>query len=154
VSERPRSLESRALACLARREFSRAELRARLAPHAESAEALEAVLDKLALRKLLSEERFVESLVRRRSARFGSARIRQELRSHQVDAAQVREVVHALDATEFERAREVWRKRFREPAASREERLKQMRFLAARGFAVEVIRRVVGVGAAADPEES
>ena len=154
MSERPRSLESRALACLARREFSRAELRARLAPHAESAEALEAVLDKLALRKLLSEERFVESLVRRRSARFGSARIRQELRSHQVDAAQVREVVHALDATEFERAREVWRKRFREPAASREERLKQMRFLAARGFAVEVIRRVVGVGAPADPEES
>ena len=154
MSERPRSLESRALACLARREFSRSELRSRLAPHAESAEALEAVLDKLVSRKLLSEERFVESLVRRRSSRFGSARIRQELRSHQVDAAQVREVVQALDATEFERARDVWRKRFREAASTREERLKQMRFLAARGFAAETIRRVVEGAGSVDPQDA
>ncbi|MBM3409617.1 MAG: recombination regulator RecX, partial [Betaproteobacteria bacterium] len=52
--------------------------------------------------------------------------------------------LQALKASEFDRALEVWRKRFGEPPDSRESRARQMRFLAGRGFAPEVIRRVVG----------
>ena len=48
-----------------------------------------------------------------------------------------------LKATEVERAREVWRKKFGSPAADPAGRAKQMRFLAARGFGADAIRRVV-----------
>lgn len=128
---------------LARREFSRAELRSRLASEAQSEAELEAVLDKLASRKLLSDQRFVESLVRRRASRFGSAKIRHELAGHDLDPDHLKQTLQQLQATELERAREVWRKRFGEPAASREERLRHMRFLASRGFPAEIVRRVV-----------
>lgn len=52
--------------------------------------------------------------------------------------------MQALRGTELERAREVWRRKFGEPAADAAGRAKQMRFLAARGFAGETIRRVLG----------
>lgn len=144
MSRPPVSLEARALGFLARREYSRAELRARLAAHAPDAEVLDAVLDQLAAKKLLSDQRFLESLVRRRADRFGAARIQHELRTHQLSAEQLAPALAALKASELERAREVWQRRFGEAPASREERLRQMRFLAGRGFAAEVIRKVVG----------
>ena len=60
----PDSLEARALALLARREHSRAELQRKLAPHAESAEALAAVLDELVRCRKLSDERYAEMRVK------------------------------------------------------------------------------------------
>ena len=155
LSRPPLSLEARALGFLARREYSRTELRARLVPHAPDPEALEAVLDQLVAKKLLSDQRFIDSLVRRRSGRFGAARIQHELRTHQLPAEQLGPAIEALKASELERAREVWQKRFGEAPASREERLRQMRFLAGRGFAADVIRKVVGrsTGGSDDPDD-
>jgi regulatory protein len=49
----------------------------------------------------------------------------------------------SLKGSELERAREIWRKKFEGPAPDAAGRAKQMRFLAARGFGGEVIRRVV-----------
>jgi len=86
----------------------------------------------------------VESLVHRRAARLGTSRIRQELNSRGLPAQAVQDAVEQLRATELERAREVWRKKFGTPPGDAAERAKQMRFLAGRGFAGEVIRRVVG----------
>jgi regulatory protein len=40
----------------------------------------------------------------------------------------------------------VWRKKFQAPAEDAQGRAKQMRFLAARGFGAEAIRRVVKGG--------
>jgi regulatory protein len=51
--------------------------------------------------------------------------------------------VQSLKGSEAERARGVWQKKFSAPAADAAERGKQMRFLAARGFGSEAIRRVV-----------
>lgn len=151
----PQSLEARAIGLLARREYSRAELRTRLAEHASDADALEATLDKLASKKLLSDERFVGSLVRRRAERFGLARIRHELQAHQLSPEQLEPALSALKASEFDRALQVWRKRFGEAPATHEERARQMRFLAGRGFAAEVIRQVLGQAKAfpIDPAE-
>jgi len=156
LSQSPRSLEARAIGLLARREYSRAELRGRLAEHAPDPETLEAALDRLAAKKLLSDERFVDSLVRRRAGRFGLARIRHELQTHQLPPEQLEPALRALKSSEFERAVEVWRKRFGEAPQSRDDRLRQMRFLAGRGFAAEVIRQVVGRAhpAESDPEDS
>jgi regulatory protein len=141
---RGRSLRGRALAYLARREHSRSELSRKLAPHAESADQLAALLDELAAERLLSEERFAEGLSRSRGERYGSARVRQELRAHSLDPDLIDRCTAALAATELARARAVWQRRFGAPAADPAERARQMRFLAQRGFSNDAIRRVVG----------
>jgi regulatory protein len=56
----------------------------------------------------------------------------------------VAQAVAELRGTEVERAREVWRKKFGQPPIDAAERGKQMRFLMARGFGAEAIRRVIG----------
>lgn len=143
-ARRPRSLRARALSFLARREHSRLEMRRKLAPHAESPEQLEALLDTLESQGLLSSERFADSVVNRRAARFGAARIRQELRQHELPPELVSEHLAELDRTEYARAREVWERRFGKPPTDVAERLRQARFLAARGFRADVVRRVIG----------
>jgi regulatory protein len=137
------SLKGRALRCLAQREHSRAELARKLAAHAESPEQLAQLLDELQAKDYISEARVVESVINRRAARFGAARIRHELLGKGLAAETVLEAVSGLKASEVERAREVWRKKFGEPAADAAARGKQMRFLAARGFGADAIRRVV-----------
>jgi regulatory protein len=147
VDRRPRreiSLLARALGYLARREHSRAELARKLASHAASAEQLNQLLDDLEAKKLLSEARFVEVLARSRGERFGAARIKQELRAHGVQADLVRSTVSDLQKSELDRARAIWQRRFGAVAPDAAGRAKQMRFLAARGFSAEVVRKVVG----------
>lgn len=144
------SLKGRALKYLAAREHSRIELLRKLAPHTEEPAEIERVLDELEAKGLLSAERFVESLLHRRAARFGTARLRQELQQHKLPSEAVAQAVDTLRATELERARAVWARRFGgEPAADATERARQMRFLTARGFSADVIRRVIR-GAAED----
>jgi regulatory protein len=58
----------------------------------------------------------------------------------------VREAVETLRGTEVERAREVWRKKFGQPPADASARARQMRFLAARGFSGEAVRRAIEGG--------
>lgn len=137
------SLKGRALRYLAAREHSRAELARKLAAHAASPEQLAQVLDELQAKGFISEARVVESVINRRAGRFGTARIRHELLGKGLAAEAVLDAVSLLKASEVERAREVWRKKFGEPALDAAARGKQMRFLAARGFGAEAIRRVV-----------
>ncbi len=139
----PPSLKGRALRLLAQREHSRAELARKLAPHVQEGEDLGAVLDALQARGFIDEQRVVESLLHRRAGKLGAARIRQELQAKGLDAAAVQQAVAQLQGSELERAREVWRRKFGAPAADTAGRARQMRFLAARGFGAEVIRRVV-----------
>ena len=137
------SLKGRALKYLAAREHSRAELTRKLAPHAESADEVARVLDELEARGFLSAERFAESVVHRKAARYGVARLKAELAQHQLPEDITRSVTQALRDSELDRAQALWVKRFGAVAQSPAELAKQMRFLAGRGFSGEVIRRVV-----------
>ena len=169
----PRSLKGRALQWLAQREHSRAEMQRKLLPHARalvaqvqagaSAQAVEApepgevmakvveVLDWLEANQYLSQQRFAESRIHARAARHGNLRIQQELAQHGVvlDAASAQ----ALKASEFDRAREVWGRKFAAPAADAAGRARQARFLVSRGFSAETVRRVLRqVGAGPDED--
>ena len=124
------------------REHSGVELRRKLAPHAESAEQLEDLLQDLASLGLFSEARFAQGLVRRRSERYGLRRIAVELDGHRIGPALSAESLRGLADTELDRAFEVWRRRFGTPPADLPERARQHRFLAQRGFAGDVIRQV------------
>jgi regulatory protein len=144
------SLKGRALRALASREYSRVELERKLASLEGEPGELGKILDELTAKGFINEQRVADSLAYRRGAKLGTARVVQELKAKGVDAEAVAQAASALKATELERAREVWRRKFGSPATNAAERAKQMRFLASRGFAPEVIRRAVGSSAAED----
>ncbi|MEY5097564.1 MAG: hypothetical protein RJA36_283 [Pseudomonadota bacterium] len=144
------SLKARALRLLSLREHSRLELERKLREHEAREGELAEALDALAARGFISDERVAESVVHRRASRLGTTRVKAELQAKGLDEAVVRETVAALRESEPERAREVWRKKFGRPPADAAERAKQMRFLAARGFSSDAVRRVIE---GADEEE-
>jgi regulatory protein len=137
------SLKGRALRLLSGREHSRAELERKLATHEEEPGQLAKVLDELQAKDFISESRVIDSVLNRRASRFGAARIRHELQGKGLQAEAVTAAVESLKGSEIERARGVWQKKFGAPAADAAGRGKQMRFLAARGFGSDAIRRVV-----------
>ncbi|HEY4373416.1 MAG TPA: recombination regulator RecX [Burkholderiales bacterium] len=147
-------LRMRGIALLARREHSRAELQNKLKRYSEDAALITQVLDQLQAEKLLSDARFAESVARVRGARFGSARVAQDLRAKGVSGEVAGRLVSELKATDAERAQAAWEKRFGDAPADAAERAKQMRFLQSRGFSPEVIRRVVPRAQRAAPEDS
>ncbi len=136
------SLRGRALRLLASREHSRLELKRKLASHAESSEALEALLDELENARLLANDRYAEQRVTVRGGRYGNARLAGELRSQGVDDATIANAL-AQAGDETERALAVWRKKFGSLPQDAQERAKQARFLAGRGFGSPTIRRVL-----------
>jgi regulatory protein len=140
----PPSLKSRALRLLAAREHSRAELERRLGGPETDAAELKRVLDDLQAKGFINEARVLESLVHRHAGRLGSLRMRHTLQGKGLAPEAVADAMAMLAATELERAREVWRKKFgAAPPGDAAGRARQMRFLASRGFAAEVVRRVV-----------
>lgn len=168
---RPVSLKVRALQWLALREHSPNELRSKLLhllqrdaalyaaqaqdldaggpssaarPPADPQAEVEAVLHWLEARGHLSTARFVESRVHARQSRYGNQRIQQELKQHGLTLDG--ETRQALQQSEYDRACEVWRKRYGATAADAAARLRQMRFLVGRGFSMDVVRRVVRQG--------
>lgn len=128
---------------LSAREYSRAELARKLAPHAPDGDTLEQLLEDLERRGFLSDERYVESVLHRRATRMGAARVKQELQAKGVDPERIRSAIAQLQPNEYERARAVWAQRFGTPALDAKEQARQMRFLLARGFASDVVRRIV-----------
>jgi regulatory protein len=136
----PEQLKARALRYLVRREHSRLELERKLAPHAESQQAVQEVLDSLLSRKQLSDERFAEERARSLSRKYGPARIRQDLKARGV----AEEIIGRVAASdESERARAILERKYRQPATTREERARRARFLQGRGFSYETISRLL-----------
>ena len=137
------SLKGRALRHLATREHSRVELERKLAPHAEAAEQLARVLDELEASGWLSAERFVASVSYRKASRYGLARIKAELRQHRIPDEVAATVLDELRGTELARAHALWSRRFDALPAAPEDRARQSRFLAQRGFSGGVIQQVL-----------
>jgi len=142
AADSPAELKARALRFLARREHARAELSRKLAPHAESAEALLFLLDELEKRKQLSDERYAEVRAHWMARKYGAAKIRQDLK-----AKGVAEEVAARVSTdgELERARGILARKYRDAATTAEEKARRMRFLQGRGFSFDTIRGALAV---------
>jgi len=128
---------------LARREYSRTELHAKLLTHAKETDDVEAVLDDLIKRGWLSDARALEQTVSVRRHRFGTQRIAHELRQKGISDELISTVLPDLKQGELEAAREVWQRKFASPPQDPKEKAKQMRFLQSRGFSMEVIFKVM-----------
>ncbi|MCV2361596.1 recombination regulator RecX [Paucibacter sp. TC2R-5] len=154
---KPLSLKMRAISLLSQREHSRVELRRKLqnilrkaAPAAEGEPSLvmdaqaelDLLLDWLQAQGYLSDQRFVESRVHARASRYGSLRIKQELAQHGLSLSA--EAMSELKAAELERAKSIYLRKFgayAPPDAAA--KAKQMRFMTARGFSPETIRKLL-----------
>ena len=137
------SLRGRALQALARREYSRAELQAKLLPHVTEADDVVALLDDLEKRGWLSDARALEQTVRIRSTRFGTQRIAHELRQKGISDELINAAIPQLKQGELEAACNVWQRKFATPPQDQKEKAKQVRFLQSRGFSMDVIFKVM-----------
>jgi regulatory protein len=142
-ARKPVSLRARALKLLARRDYSSVELERKLAPYAADVGELSALLEDLRRLGWLSEQRLAEQLVQKSARRFGTRRIVEQLHERGIDHELAARVRGELQASELQRARAVWGKRFGHLPADLRERGRQARFLEQRGFDSEVIRRVL-----------
>ena len=154
------SLKARALRLLSLREYSRKTLAAKLvesearwAKRADreggqtgqnTSETIEVVLDDFEARGWLSDERYAEALVRRRSERYGSRRIADELERAGVDAQHSAKILGALKETEFQRAYALWSRKYGQKAQDQKERARQYRYLASKGFSLDLVAKIIG----------
>jgi regulatory protein len=137
------------LRLLGRREHSRAELAGKLAPQAESSEALARVLDVLEVKKQLSDERYAEERARQLGRKYGAERVRRDLLERGVAAGTATRLAAAQARGDVERARAILERKFRgAAAATARERARRMRFLQGRGFSPETIRCALGLQSA------
>lgn len=143
------SLRARALQYLARREYSRAELRGKLLPHAGAdgdgcqPENLDTLLDDLAACGWLSDVRAATQLLHAKRCRFGIQRITYELRQKGIAEELIGDMLTKLEETELDAAHGVWRKKFGALPRDAGEKARQVRFMQSRGFGLDVILQVM-----------
>jgi regulatory protein len=130
---------------LARREHGRVELTRKLRQRGAADELIEPALDRLAEEGLLSEARYLESFIRyRASAGYGPARIREELGQRGLNRGDIDQALRESEVEWTVRLQEVWQRKFagQRPLDPRS-RAQQTRFLAYRGFSLEMIGRLL-----------
>ncbi|MGG4603450.1 recombination regulator RecX [Paenalcaligenes sp. Me131] len=144
------SLKARAIDLLSRREHSRLELQRKLSRYSQDEDEITALLDLLEREKWLSNTRFAQSLVNRRASKHGTLRIVQELKQSGVAQEDISLLTEELRETEFERAVEVWFRKFGCLPEDQKAYTKQARFLVSRGFALSTLHRILDTVKAGD----
>lgn len=143
-SAKPINLLAKAVTLLSRREHSEQDLRRKLAKYAEDSQQIDTVIARLQKENWQSDERFAENFVLSRQKRWGNQKILHSLRQHHLPLETVAILKESLRETELSRAQEVWERKFQgHYPTTPQEKAKQMRFLAGRGFSADVVYKVI-----------
>ena len=138
------TLKQRAIALLARREYARAELAARLATSGAARDDIDVVLDELSGAGLLSDARFAAALVHRKSRDFSRRAIAHALREKGVPSSEAKDALAELDgADELADAQALWRRRFGRAPIDERDKARQLRFLLSRGYSQGIAYKVL-----------
>lgn len=133
-----------AMDLLAQREHGRVELTRKLRQRGAPPEMIDSALDRLADEGLLSESRYLESFIASRArGGYGPQRIREELAQRGLPRGDIDQALRDADIDWGEQLREVWQRKFGHPPRDARERAQQGRFLAYRGYAMDMISRVL-----------
>ena len=136
-------LRQQAIRLLARREHTRLEL-ARKLSGLGTQEEIDAVLAEMETLQLQSDNRTAENYLRSNAARLGTSRLRHTLKTRGVAPELIEEQLAQSDLpAEIERARAAWSRKFSATPANPKEWARQARFLQSRGFAGDIIRRLL-----------
>ena len=90
-----------------------------------------------------SNTRFAESLVRRKSERYGHRRVAEELKRNRIDSEVTTQLIGQMRLTEFDRAKEIWDKKYGVVATDPKEVARQARFLAGKGFDADIVLKII-----------
>jgi regulatory protein len=145
VLDNPLAVRRAAMDLLARREHGRVELTRKLRKRGAPEDMIETALQRLSEEGLLSEARYLESFVAYRArAGYGPLRIREELGQRGLARGDVDQALRESGIDWFEQLRETWQRKFsgQLPADARE-RAQQGRFLAYRGYSLDMIGRLL-----------
>jgi regulatory protein len=133
------SLKARAMRFLARREHTRVELKRKLSARAQEGEDVDGLLDELTRKGWLSDARFAEQAARAKSRRFGPLKLAHYLKSRGVGDEAMAAGLRSAGADGLASLDWIWRTRFGVLPANEREKMRQVRFLQGRGFAVDDI---------------
>jgi regulatory protein len=136
-------LRQQAIKLLARREHTRVEL-ARKLSGLGTREEIDAVLADMEASQLQSDNRTAENYLRSNASRLGASRLRHTLKTRGVAPEMIEEQMSQADLPdEMERARAAWSRKFSAAPANPKEWARQARFLQSRGFASDIVRRLL-----------
>jgi regulatory protein len=148
------SIKAIAVRLLARREYGRAELGARLRARGGAEEEVERTLDELTALGYLSDARSAEALVRSRTGQFSRRAIAHALKERRIadDAAQAA-LAPLAGRDEMAEATALWTRRFGTPPRNERDKARHVRFLLSRGYSLSIALKVLRrAGAHAAPE--
>ncbi len=144
VLDNPAAVRRTAMDLLARREHGRVELSRKLRQRGATAELIDAALDRLTEEGLLSESRYLESFVSYRArSGYGPVRIREELSQRGLARADIEQALRECGIDWREQMEDVWRRKFGEQPNDARERAQQGRFLAYRGYSMDMIGKLL-----------
>ncbi len=143
--DNPAAVRRTAMDLLARREHGRVELARKLMRRGASAELIANALDRLTEQGLLNESRYIECFIRSRAgAGQGPQRIREELLQRGLPRTEVEQALADAAVDWAAQLQDVWRRKFAaELPRDAREQAKQGRFLAYRGYPLEMIGRLL-----------
>ncbi len=139
----PKSIRARAIAALARREYSRAELRAKLVAAGAVPQETDAALDEIAALGYLSDERYAQAEVSRKAGTQSRRAIAGSLKAKGVATDVADAALATADVDDREVMVALWRRRFGAVPANERDKARQVRFLQSRGFALSAILRLL-----------
>ncbi|WP_416422874.1 recombination regulator RecX [Pseudomonas sp. App30] len=145
ILDTPVAVRRAAMDLLARREHGRVELTRKLRQRGAPPELIEQELDRLTEEGLLSESRYLEAFINYRArSGYGPARIREELGQRGLQRADVEQALRESGFDWAAQLTEVWQRKFagQLPVDPRS-RAQQTRFLAYRGYPMDLIGRLL-----------
>lgn len=132
---------------LARREYSRSELRAKLTGQRDGSgpdlSEIDAVLDELATRGFLSDARFAQQFATQKSGDYSKRAIGASLKARGVEGEAAADALAGVEIDDQDALVALWRRRFRNPPANDKEKGRQVRFLQSRGFSLSAIFKLL-----------
>ena len=138
----PEEIRARLVSLIAKREYSRQQLRQKLAPKCVQAEALDQALDELQDAGVVDDDRFAQALVAQRlHDGWGYLRISQDLRQAGISEASQAEHLASASAGEFwqQQALSALQRKYADLSRldDRQLRAQALGFLQRRGFSYE-----------------
>jgi regulatory protein len=138
-----RSLRAQAVRLLARREYARAELEARLVGAGGDVAEVRATLDELGAQGLLSDQRFACAVVSQKAGRFSRRSIAGGLKAKGVAPHEIEDALRDADLDDTVALANLWQRRFGDLPTNDKEKARQIRYLQARGFSVSAILKLL-----------
>lgn len=141
----PIEARKKAMDYLARREYGRLELQAKLEGAGFATEAARVAVDRLACEGLQCDRRFVDNFIQSRIGQGkGPVKIRRELKERRIEPGLIDELVSECDSDWIDMARRIREKKFgADSPADFRDKARQMRFLQYRGFEPDHIQAAV-----------